>query len=258
MDLSVITVSNNHRQYLERCLDTLREHGGNFATEIFVVDNASVDGTVDFVRSCYPEVALVCGEKKRGFSANNNLAIRRSAGRYILLLNPDTEVTPNALDALVEFMDKHPLVGVCGPQLRFPDGSIQLSCRAFPTWQSVLVRRTPLRLFMQDSAFNRKHLLADIDHSRTQEVDWLLGAAMMVRRETIEGVGLLDERYFLYVEDIDYCWRASKQGWKVYYVPDAVIIHHHLAVSDKNFFDVHTYYHFSSMLRFFLKFKLRF
>jgi N-acetylglucosaminyl-diphospho-decaprenol L-rhamnosyltransferase len=118
-------------------------------------------------------------------------------------------------------MDDHPQVGLCGPQLRFPDNSVQLSCRAFPTWRSVLVRRTPLRVFLRNPAFNRQHLLADLDHSLIQEVDWLLGAALMIRHQ------MPDERYFLYVEDIDYCLRAHVGGWRVFDMPEAVIIHHH-------------------------------
>jgi hypothetical protein len=153
-------------------------------------------------------------------------------------------------------MDDHPQVGLCGPQLRFPDNSVQLSCRAFPTWRSVLVRCTPLRVFLRNSAFNRQHLLADLDHSLIQEVDWLLGAALMIRRQMLDTIGLLDERYFLYVEDIDYCLRAHLAGWRVFYMPEAVIIHHHLAVSDRRFFSKYSYYHFVSMLYYFMKYRL--
>lgn len=255
-DVSVITVSHNHRLYLDRCLTALANQGGSLSLEIFVVDNASQDGTADFVREHFPQVRLLAERVRRGFSANNNLAIRRSQGRYILLLNPDTEAAPTALEQLVHFMDTHPEVGVCGPQLRFPDGSVQPSCRAFPTWRSVLVRRTPLRCFLKNSAFNRQHLMLDLDHTLTQEVDWMLGACLMIRRETLDEIGLLDERYFLYIEDIDFCLRAHRRGWKVYYRPEAVVIHHHLAVSDRKLFSKYSYYHFMSMFYYFLKYQL--
>ncbi|MEP7285108.1 MAG: glycosyltransferase family 2 protein [Chloroflexota bacterium] len=256
IDISIIIVSNNHQHYLERCLSSLVEANSSFQIEIFVVDNASSDNTVAFVKEKYPQVTVIASKVKRGFSANNNLGIQRSAGRYIMLLNPDTEVSPNALSQLVNFMDSHPQVGICGPQLRFPDNSVQLSCRAFPTWKSVLVRRTPLRVFLRNSAFNKQHLLADQDHSVIREVDWLLGAALMIRHETLEAIGRLDERYFLYVEDIDYCRRAYQQGWQVFYMPEAVIIHHHLAVSDRKFLSKYTYYHFISMFYYAVKYNL--
>jgi GT2 family glycosyltransferase len=258
IDLSIITISHNHQKYLERCLTPLVQPSAALQVEIFVVDNVSGDNTTGFVRERFPQVKLIVNDVRRGFSANSNLAIRQSSGRYVMLLNPDTESSLDALSRMVNFMDNHLQVGVCGPQLRFPDNTIQLSCRAFPTWKSVLVRRTPLRIFLRDSSFNRQHLLADRDHNVIQEVDWLLGAAFMIRRETLDDVGLLDERYFLYVEDIDYCWRARQKGWKVFYMPEAVIIHHHLAVSDKKFWSTYTYYHFVSMLHYFIKFKLPF
>lgn len=253
IDISVVIVTNNHRQYLGPCLTALTRQGGPARTEIFVVDNASKDGSAQFVRENFSGVNVLAQTVKRGLAANNNLAIRQSRGRYVLILNPDTEAEPTALRKLADFMDSQPGVGICGPQLRYPDGSLQPSCRAFPTWQSTLVRRTPLRLLTKNSPYNRRHLLLDVDHSVTQQVDWMLGACLMIRRETLEDVGLFDERYFLYVEDIDFCLRAHKRGWGVYYVPEAVITHHHLAVSDKRLLGKHMVHHLASMCHFMLK-----
>ena len=256
VNISIVIVAANHRRYIEQCLKSLLRIKDKLQLEILLVDNASTDGCAKFVRQHYPPVHLFIQKQKRGFSTNSNIGIRQSKGRYILLLNPDTEITTNALTTLMIFMNSHPRVGICGPQLLFPDGTLQFSCRAFPTWQSVLVRRTPLRYFLQNSSINKHHLLADIDHNKIQEVDWLLGGCMMIRRKTLDNIGLLDENYYLYCEDIDICLRAKRKGWKVYYVPTARAIHHHLAVSDKKFFSMHSYHHTKSMLHYFFKYRL--
>lgn len=253
-DLSIITVNHNHGRFLQPFLRSIFDRPIRLDLELWLVDNCSTDGSTEWVRSAYPQVQVIVNTTRRGFAGNNNMALAASRGRYALLLNPDTEVQPGALETLVRFMDEHPQAGACGAQLRFPDGTLQLSCRRFPSLTSFLVRRTPFRRFLWGSLANARHLMADIDHDSAQPVDWLLGACLMVRREVIDTVGLLDEGYFLYVEDIDWCYRMWQRGWQVWYVPSAVIIHHHLAVSDKEFFSHHSWIHFQSMVRFFRKF----
>src|SRR5439155_25553598 len=217
------------------------------------VDNMSADETVPLVRGRYPWVRLIENGRRQGFAANNNQAIRRSSGRYVLVLNPDTEVRPRALERLVSFMDCEPAVGLCGPQLLFPDGSIQLSCRRFPTLSTVIVRRTPLRVWLRTSGVGQRHLMADVDHRTCRAVDWLIGASIMARRELLQTVGLLDEGYFLYVEEIDWAYRAWQGGWRVMYYPDAQIVHHHQARSDKGLLSRYSWYHLCSMWRFYRK-----
>jgi N-acetylglucosaminyl-diphospho-decaprenol L-rhamnosyltransferase len=175
----------------------------------------------------------------------------------VLLLNPDSLVLEGSLDTLVAFMDEHPDVGICGPKVRFPDGRIQLSCRRFPTWRSALARRTPLRSFMQRSRLNTDHLMADVDHDRVQEVDWMIGACLLARRAAIDQVGLLDEGFFLYVEDIDWCYRMWQGGWRVVYVPTAQVVHHLQAVSERRWLTRRTLIHYSSIARFLWKHRLR-
>jgi GT2 family glycosyltransferase len=157
------------------------------------------------------------------------------------------------LRALVAHLDAHPDVGICGPQLLFSDGSVQPSARRFPTLGWVLVRRTPLRLLVRDSAWSRRHLMEDADPSLTRHVDWLLGAALAVRRDLLRTVGLLDEGYFLYVEDIDWAYRARQAGWKVDYVPAAQVVHHYQARADRRLFDRYSWFHLRGMWRFFRK-----
>lgn len=251
--VSIIIVTNDHRDFIERCIRSVLKQKCSYQKEIILIDNKSRDSTVNIVREKFPQVHVLQRSRKYGFAVNNNLAIRQSKGRYILLLNPDTEMSPGALQSLTIYMDSHTEVGVCGPQLRFPDGNLQYSCRRFPNWQTFLVRRSPLRLFLRDSNINRHHLMTDVDHSHVQDVDWLLGACMCIRRDVFRDVGYFDERYFMYVEDIDFCLRIHRTGWKIYYVPTAKVMHHHLAASDEKLLSLHSLYHVRSMILYLLK-----
>lgn len=247
--LSVITVTHNHAAYIGRCLTALVPEVMALGGEIIAIDNLSDDASADIIRR-FPDVTLVVNPERRGFSANNNYGMAIAQGRYLLLLNPDTEVLPGALAELIAFMDAHPTVGMCGAQLLFPDGTIQPSPRRFPTVGSVIARRTPIRRFLKNSAFNRRHLMLDVNHTEPFSVDWLLGACMFIRREILDTVGPLDEGFFLYVEDIDWAQRMHRAGWDIYYVPAAKIIHHHLAVSDKKLFSRHMWVHLKGMIRY--------
>jgi N-acetylglucosaminyl-diphospho-decaprenol L-rhamnosyltransferase len=252
-EISIVVVTHLHRAFIERCLDAIDGARREISCEVFVVDNLSEDGTAEVVAAKYPWARLSVRDRRRGFSDNNNFAIRQSTGRYVLVLNPDTEIRPGALPALVRFMDGRKDAGVAGAKLLFPDGSVQPSCRRFPTFASVVARRTPLRVFMRGSAANARHLMLDQTSTEPREVDWLLGACLFVRREAIHDVGLLDEGYFLYVEDIDWCYRMRQKGWRVFWVPQAEIVHHHLAVSDRRLFSWHSWVHLRSMIRYFRK-----
>lgn len=253
--LSAIVVTHNHADFLERCLDSLIPEVTRLGGEVIVIDNGSDDASTA-IAGHYQEVQLHVNPERRGFAANCNYGMALAQGQYLLLLNPDTEVLPGALENLSRFMDDHPNAGLCGAQLLFPNGQIQPSPRRFPTIGSFLARRTPLRIFLQNSRFNQRHLMFGLDYSQPQAVDWLLGACLLVRRQALEEVGPLDEGYFLYVEDIDWARRMLQAGWKVYYVPSAQIIHHHLAISDKHFLSRRMWIHTLSMLRYTRKFLL--
>lgn len=255
--LSVITVTHNHASYLERYAESLLAEQEFLALEIIVIDNCSDDHSAEII-SKYPQIILHINHKRRGFSANNNYGMAIASGQYLLLLNPDIFIKPGALLQLLRFMEENPQVGLCGAQLLFPSGSIQPSVRRFPTILSTLVRRTPLRWFLKNSAINQHHLMFDLNHQVPQPVDWLLGACLMVRREILAEVGPLDEGYFLYVEDIDWARRIHQTDWDVYYVPTAQIYHYHLAVSDRNFLSRYTWFHCMSMIRYIRKYWLLF
>ncbi len=224
VDLSVCLVSWNVWADLRACLLSLSETRG-LHLQIIVVDNASTDGTVTQLRREFPTVELVVNAENRGFAAASNQALAVATGRYLLLLNPDTVVPPRGLEELVDFADGHPQAGVVGPQLRYPDGRLQYSARHFPTIAAAVFRNTPLgRLFPHARAV-QAYLMADWDHDEVREVDWVSGAAMLIRREAYEQIGPLDERFYWGSEDVDYCWRAHKAGWQVLYTPTPRIIH---------------------------------
>jgi len=252
VNIDAIIVSTNQKEYLKKSLKSL------FAStkkklNIIVIDNNSSDKTSIFLKKNYPTIKIIINKETMGFAHNCNLGIKLCKKKYILLLNPDTEVAPGAIEKLYFFLTTHPKVGICGPQLKFPNGDMQMSCRRFPTWKTAIVRRSPLRHFFVNSKENRHHLGYDIDHTKIQPVDWLLGACLLIRKKTINNIGLFDEEYHLYVEDIDYCYRAWKAEWQVWYVPESVIIHHHRAESDKKLLSVFSWYHLKSMWYYFWK-----
>ncbi len=227
IDLSISIVNYNAKDLLQQCLHSIFSNVDNLNIEVWVVDNASIDGSAEMVESMYPQVNLIKNSSNRGFIKANNQGLRKSNGRYVLSLNNDTIVLPGALSTMVEFMDSHPDAGAIGAKLLNPDGTLQLSCRDFPTYSAAIFNRYSLltKLF-PNNKFSRKYLKTDWDHNDVREVDWVSGSCLLVRREVIETVGIMDEDYNMYVDDVDWCYRIWKHGWKVYYVPDAKIIHY--------------------------------
>jgi N-acetylglucosaminyl-diphospho-decaprenol L-rhamnosyltransferase len=235
-DLGIVIVNWNTREMLDRCLATVYASQG-VSFRVVVVDNASVDGSADMVRSRYPQVELIASETNDGYPAGNNRGLRllgyRGAGdvaddapRYALLLNPDTELPPDALARMVNFMDANSRVGVAGPRLILPDGALDKACRrGFPTPLVSFYHYSGLaRMFPNSPAFGRYNMTF-LPETATVEVDSVVGAYMQVRREAIRDVGLLDEAFFMYAEDIDWAYRIKRAGWQVWYVGDVVVRH---------------------------------
>jgi hypothetical protein len=230
LDLAIVIVNYNTREFLRECLASIYESRGDFSYEVWVVDNASSDGSVEMVRKRFPEVKLIANEENLGFAPANNQALRALgfASRYILLLNPDTLLPPFALRDMLEFLDSHPEAGVAGPRLVREDGSLDLACRrSFPTPLSALYRLTGLsKLFPKSKRFG-SYNLTYLDPNEVTEVDSVVGAFMMIRGEALKQIGLLDERFFAYGEDLDFCYRAKvEKGWKVLYNPDVTVLHY--------------------------------
>lgn len=225
-DVSAVIVNWNVRDLLRACLASLLQPANRPTDlEIIVVDNASTDGSVEMVRAEFPQVNLIANPDNLGFPAANNQGIAAAQGRYVLLLNPDTQVLGDALPTLVQYMDAHPEVGLVGPQLLHLDGRIQSSRRRFPTVATLFLESTWLESLAPSLLLDRYYLLDQPD-SAVLDVDWVTGAAMLARREAIRQVGGLDKGFFMYSEELDWCRRFKAAGWRVVYLPTAQIIHH--------------------------------
>jgi N-acetylglucosaminyl-diphospho-decaprenol L-rhamnosyltransferase len=224
VDVSIVIVNWNVRDLLRRCLHSITQYPVS-SIEVIVVDNASTDGSVDVVRAEFPAVRLVVNSENRGFPGAINQGMSLAQGRYVLLLNPDTELVGDALGTMVAFADEHLDVGVVGPQLLNPDGSVQSSRRRFPTLATAFFESTWLQPYVPRRLLER-YYVGDQPDDRVQDVDWLTGAALMARREAIERVEPMDERFFMYSEELDWCRRFREAGWRVVYLPTAQILHH--------------------------------
>ena len=207
------------------------------------------------IAESHPEVRLLANRENVGYSRAVNQAIRAASGKYVLILNPDIEVLPGSIDALAQHMDDHATTGIAGGKLLNPDGSLQYSCRTFYTLSTLLHRRTPIGKLFPKSRVVRDHLMMDWDHATVREVDWMLGACLMVRTDAIREVGLMDERFFMYFEDVDWCYRMKQYGWKVVYVPDAPMKHVHRreSAAGGGMLNARLLAHLNSMFRFFDK-----
>jgi N-acetylglucosaminyl-diphospho-decaprenol L-rhamnosyltransferase len=242
MSLAVVIVSWNVRELLRRAVATVHESfaGSRIAYQVVVVDNASADGTPEMLRADHPEVLLLEAGRNLGFAGGNNLALRRLlAGEssslsprpsplspdYFLLLNPDTEVVGDAIPRLVRYLEAHPDVALVGPQLRYPDGSVQPTRRRFPTPGVYFWESTPLEWRWPANPWARRYRIADRADDAEQEVDWLVGAALLVRREALLRAGVMDAGFALYSEELEWQRRVRAVG-KIVYLPEAVIVHH--------------------------------
>ncbi|MDI6780115.1 MAG: glycosyltransferase [Bacteroidota bacterium] len=227
MDLSVIIINYNVRPFLENALNSIRRAVVDLMSEIFVVDNASDDGSVEMVREKFPEVKLIQNKTNLGFSAANNIALKQSSGKFIVLLNPDTIVQEDTFSSLTDFLSQNPKVGLVGCKILNPDGTIQLACRrSFPTPWIALTKVTGLSALFPKTKLFGKYNLTYLDPDKASEVDAISGSFMFLKKEVYEQVGGLDEKYFMYGEDLDWCYRVQKSGWKIYYYPQTQIIHY--------------------------------
>ncbi|WHH57424.1 glycosyltransferase family 2 protein [Petroclostridium sp. X23] len=235
MDLSVIIVNYNTKILLERCLDSINKFPPVGGYEVFVVDNASTDGSIEYLNNLDQPNNVILNKDNAGFSKANNQAISKAKGRYILLLNPDTEVLVDTLDKCIDYMDKHDDIGILGCKVMLPNGKLDLACRrGFPNLRNSFFKFTGFAKAFPKIKLFSGYNLTYLDEHKSYPVDSVVGAFMMLRRETIEEIGLLDEEFFMYGEDIDWCYRAKQAGWQVFYYADASIIHHKRASSKQN------------------------
>src|SRR5512145_422032 len=226
MLLSICIVTRQARDYLRDCLNSIAANPPPGEYEMIVVDNASTDGTLEMLHDQFPSAQVVANSTDAGYTTPMNQALRRGVGRYLMQLNPDTLVHPGALSTLVEFAETHPDTAVCGPKVLNADGTMQKSCRRGDSrpWAVFTYFLGLSRLFPRSKFFGGYHL-NHLDEDQTNPVDGVAGSCMLMRRDVAERLDFLDERFFAYQEDADYCYRVRQAGYKVYYVPAAHITH---------------------------------
>lgn len=234
MDASIIIVSWNTRGILLECLESLAQCQIKCRTEVIVVDNGSEDGSVEAVRSNYSGVKLIENGTNLGFAKANNIGMKQAAGRYLCLMNSDVNVREECIDRLVRYMDANPGIGMVGPKILNPDLTVQDSCRRFPSlWTNLVVAVGLDKLFPKSRVFYGEHMFF-FSHDKVLDLDYIAGCFMLVRRETIDQIGLMDERFFIYQEEVDWCKRFWEGGWRVSFFPGAEAIHHHGASSSRD------------------------
>lgn len=224
MDLSIIIVNWNTKKLLFDCLESVYRTVRKASFEVIVVDNGSTDGSVQAVSKAYPAVRLIANTKNHGFAKANNMALKKMNGKCAVLLNSDTIVKDSAFDRMLDFMERHPQAGVCGPQLLNGDGSKQNSTGVFPTLFAEFTSKSLTRIFLP-RAYKEAFGSKDIRLMEPAIVDFIMGACMMVRKQVLDHVGMLDEDYFFFYEEIDWCFRMKKAGWHVYHIPNVEIYH---------------------------------
>ena len=233
VDLSVIIVSWNVRDLLDKCLESLRQTRRSnapngqieFSIEVIVVDSGSADGSVELLRDKHPDVTLLPQSQNVGFTRGNNIGLKRARGAHLLLLNPDTEVSPGALGNMIRYMNEHPRAGILGPQTLNSDGSHQSTRRRFPTLLTGIFESTWLANWAPAGVERRYRMLDTNDHD-ILEADWVQGSALLLRRAVYDAIGGLDEGFTMYSEETDYCRRAKAAGWLVIYHGGVQITHH--------------------------------
>jgi GT2 family glycosyltransferase len=245
IQLSIIIVTHNAKDFLRNCLKSVFEKIKNLSFEVLVVDNASSDGTFEMLKNEFPQVNAIFSKENLGFAKANNLAIKEAKGKYIFLLNPDTILLDENFEKLIDFAQKNPDVGAIGPKVLNSDLTIQHQCkRGFPTPWNIFCYLSGLAKIFPKSKIFAGYLLTYLDTEKIQEVDSLSGCAMVVKREVIEKVGMMDEDYYLYGDDLDWCYRIKSAGWKVVYFPETKIIHYggKGGTGKKPYFNIYHFY----------------
>ncbi len=229
-DISILIVSWNVASHLRDCLLSVQAEEKlkpGLSIEVTIVDNASADGTVQMLAREFSSVTTISNDKNLGFAAGCNQGIASSSADYIFLLNPDTLLLPGSLHHMLEYMQVHPEVAAVGPKLLNSDNTVQPSRRRFPTLATALIESTIFQSWFPDLPLLRRFYIKDMPDTVVQEVDWLVGACVLLRREALQMVGMLDERFFMYFEELDWFYRAKAFGWKAMNLPEAQVMHHY-------------------------------
>ncbi len=252
IEVSIIILTRNRKLLLQDCLNSLINNLKNLSYEIIVVDNASTDGSAQVAKS-FAKVTLIQNKKNLGVAKGRNLGVSKARGEFIVFLDDDTFIKKPVFPKIINFMEKNKDVGIVGPKLLYPSGKIQESVRSFPTLLSILWRGTFLHKIFPSTSFYKNYILKDFNHREIKEVDWVLGACQVIRKEVFEELGLLDEKFFFGYEDIDFCYRAKKAGWKTIYWPYSQVYHYYSRRSAGSLLNKLKLEHIKSILWYFYK-----
>lgn len=251
--VTIVIVNYNSKELLRPLVDSINRSSSRYSFEIIIVDNHSSDGSKELILNEIPDVIFIENSRNIGYAAAVNRGIRCGTGKYFFILNPDVQLCKGTLDKMVNYMENHNDVGALGCKIINPDGTIQLSGKTFPTIKLALYHSFGIHHVFPRNRTMHRYYLFEKDYNRTYEVDHLMGSALMVRKEAIDKAGLLDEKFFLYFEDVDWCWRIKQRGYKVVYFPDAIVIHEKGACTRKESFRAIKIMH-SSMWYFYKKY----
>jgi N-acetylglucosaminyl-diphospho-decaprenol L-rhamnosyltransferase len=255
VDITIIIISWKMKAALHELLCSVAQHTVGVTYEMIVVDNHSGDGTAEMVRAEFPDARLIENAENRGVAPSRNQALRLAKGRYALLLDADMLLIENSFKQMVEFMDRTDDAGICGCKLISPDHAVQPSARRYPSPLAFVLRRLAFLDAVRRSPTLYRHEMADWDRSDVRDVDYVIGACQMIRSDALRQVGLLDEAIFYGPEDIDYCMRMYRSGWKVYYYPHTRIIHYEQRITKKKLFSKISFRHLQGIIHLFLKYK---
>lgn len=260
--VSAVMLNYNNKYFPKMCVEALGRAKMDFDYEIIAVDNASTDPiSLGYLEKAAKEglVRLVKSPKNLGFGGGNNLGAAQAKGKYVLILNPDIFVEEDSLQKMVDYMEKHPAVGILGPQLVYPDGTVQDSCRRHMNFVDLVIKRTFLKKLPVLKKRVEKYTMEDFDHSKVSEVDLLVGACFIIPRDLYEEIGGFDERYFLFMEDFDLCREIAKRGRKVVYFPKTWVTHNHKRLSGGSVFKLLSrkvfWIHIQSAFKYFWKWR---
>lgn len=257
-DVSIIILNYKSKGLVRQHLLQLRENPPRASHEVIVVDNHSEDSIAEMIAADFPAVRCIESAANKGYAAGNNMGIRESTGRYIVILNPDLVLTPGIIDALYEAMERDERIGMLGPKILDPDGTMQYSCVRFPDIWLPLFRRTFFARTPWGMRWHRWYFMQDWAHDEPRDVEWLFGACCIVRRRALDAVGFLDERFFLYLEDTDWCRRFWRAGWRVRYDPTIAVVHllgrHSGGDSFTILFNKHARHHLRSFIKYLFKY----
>ena len=234
IDVSFIIVNWNTKDIILQCIDSLTSRKEYYTQEIIVVDNASRDGSSEAIKAKYPEVQLIQNSDNLGFARANNIGIKKSSGAYVCLLNSDIQVLDHTISFMIDYMNTNKNIGLSGPKILWPDMTLQHSCMNYPGILTQICETFSLNRLFPHTALCSGEYMYFFSHDRLIKVDWLIGCFLMIRREVLETVGLLDELFFIYSEETDLCKRMHEAGWDIIFLPQVSAIHHNASSSSKN------------------------